>query len=67
MLGFTAKVDPESSAELKPDGAEILDLRWFSRDELAAALTEIKLPGPTSIARGIIEEWFGGPIDDGQR
>jgi NAD+ diphosphatase len=67
MLGFTAKVDPASSAELKPDGAEILDLRWFSRDELAAALNEIKLPGPTSIARGIIEEWFGGPIDDGQR
>ena len=67
MLGFTAKVDPAHGTETTPDGTEILDLRWFSRDELAAALSEIKLPGPTSIARAILEEWFGGPIDDGQR
>ena len=66
-LGFTAKVDPAHGTETTPDGTEILDLRWFSRDELAAALSEIKLPGPTSIARAILEEWFGGPIDDGQR
>jgi NAD+ diphosphatase len=67
MLGFLATVDPAHGTETTPDGAEILDLRWFTRDELAAALTEIKLPGPTSIARAILEEWFGGPIDDGQR
>lgn len=67
MLGFRATVDPEHGTETTPDGAEILALRWFSRDELAAALGEILLPGPTSIARAIIEEWFGGPIDDGQR
>ncbi len=67
MLGFLAKVDPAHGTETTPDGAEILDLRWFTRYELAAALTEIKLPGPTSIARAILEEWFGGHIDDGQR
>jgi NAD+ diphosphatase len=67
MLGFTARVDPTVTSTLAPDGAEILALRWFSRDELVAALGEIILPGPTSIARAIIEEWFGGPIDDGQR
>ena len=71
MLGFTAKVDPQHGTETTPDGTEILDLRWFSRDELAAAVDslngpEVKLPGPTSIARAIIEEWFGGPIPDGQ-
>ena len=71
MLGFTAKVDPQHGTETTPDGTEILDLRWFSREELAAAVDglngpEIKLPGPTSIARAIIEEWFGGPIPDGQ-
>lgn len=71
MLGFTAKVDPEHGTDATPDGTEILDLRWFSREELAAAVDglngpEIKLPGPTSIARAIIEEWFGGPIPDGQ-
>ena len=67
MVGFTARVDPDRESILTPDGAEILDLRWFSREELTAALGEIILPGPTSIARAIIEEWFGAPIDDGQR
>ncbi|MEP6478324.1 MAG: NAD(+) diphosphatase [Rhodoglobus sp.] len=67
MLGYSAKVDPAFGNDLTPDGTEILDLRWFSREELAASLDEILLPGPTSIARAIIEEWFGGPIDDGAR
>ena len=67
MVGFLAKVDPEHGTLATPDGTEILDLRWFSRDELTAALGEILLPGPTSIARAILEEWYGGPIDDGQR
>jgi NAD+ diphosphatase len=49
-----------------PDGAEILDLRWFSRRELQDAMGEIILPGATSIARFMIEDWFGEPIDDGQ-
>lgn len=66
MLGFTARVADGFTGSATPDGTEILDLRWFSRDELAAALDEIKLPGPTSIARAIVEEWYGGRIDDGQ-
>ena len=28
---------------------------------------EVILPGPTSIARAIIEDWFGDDIDDGAR
>jgi len=67
MLGFTAQLDPDVLNTAVPDGAEILDLRWFTREELAASLDEILLPGPTSIARAIIDEWYGGPIDDGQR
>jgi NAD+ diphosphatase len=63
MLGYTARVDPDVESTLTPDGQEILDLRWFSRDELAASLGEIILPGHTSIARAIIEEWFGAPIE----
>ena len=66
MLGFSAKVDPQFRGAHQADGVEILELRWFSRDELAAALGEIKLPGRTSIARAIIEQWYGGVIDDGQ-
>ena len=64
MLGFRAKVDPDQRSTLTPDGTEILDLRWFSRDELTAALDEIALPGGTSIARAILEDWYGGPIND---
>lgn len=64
MLGFRATVDPDVASTLTPDGEEILDLRWFSREELAASLDSIALPGPTSIARAILEDWFGGPIED---
>jgi len=63
MLGFRAVLDPAHANDLRPDGAEILDLRWFSRDELAASLDEILLPGRTSIARSIIEDWFGAPLE----
>lgn len=64
MLGFMARLDPSVESTLTPDGAEILDLRWFSRDELTASLPDIGLPGHTSIARAIIEHWYGGPIAD---
>lgn len=64
MLGFVARVDPDVESTLTPDGDEILDLRWFSRQQLAASLHEISLPGATSIARAILERWYGGPIPD---
>lgn len=67
MVGFTARVEDGFDGAATPDGTEILDLRWFSREELAASLGEIRLPGPTSIARAIVEEWYGARIDDGQR
>ncbi|TQL47387.1 NAD+ diphosphatase [Homoserinimonas aerilata] len=65
MLGFSARVDPERLSTLTPDGEEILELRWFSRDELRDALDDIILPGHSSIARAIIELWYGGEIVDG--
>jgi NAD+ diphosphatase len=67
MVGFRARLAEGEDPTGRPDGEEILELRWFSREELAAALDEILLPGPTSIARRIIEDWFGADIDDGQR
>ncbi|GAA1948725.1 hypothetical protein GCM10009717_13810 [Agromyces allii] len=64
MLGFTARaVSAEAAAAVAPDGEEILELRWFSRDELAAALPEVGFPGRTSIAGWMLEQWFGGPIE----
>lgn len=62
MLGFSARVAPGAGTELRPDGDEILDLRWFTRDELAAALGDVLLPGPSSIAHAIIERWYGRPL-----
>ena len=69
MVGFRAQVPPGESTVGTPDGEEILELRWFTRDELrdAAAAGEIILPGPTSIARAIVEDWYGDEIDDGTR
>ncbi|MGN6326812.1 NAD(+) diphosphatase [Pseudolysinimonas sp.] len=65
MVGFRARLAPGESPEPKADGEEILELRWFSREELTASLGEIGLPGRASIARAILEDWYGGPIDDG--
>jgi NAD+ diphosphatase len=67
MVGFRARVAPGGSTVGRPDGEEILELRWFSREELAAANAsgEIRLPGPTSIARAIIDDWYGGTLPDG--
>jgi NAD+ diphosphatase len=64
MLGFTARVDPDVEQTLTPDGAEILDVRWFSRAELKASIGDVILPGHASIARAILEHWYGGPIED---
>jgi NAD+ diphosphatase len=69
MVGFRAHVPAEHPTVGTPDGEEIIALRWFTRDELrdAAASGEVLLPGPTSIARAIVEDWYGDEIEDGTR
>ncbi|MEV4577453.1 NAD(+) diphosphatase [Nonomuraea jabiensis] len=61
MLGFFAEA---ISTELTPDAEEIAEARWFSREELARALEsgELRLPPPVSIARRLIETWYGGEL-----
>jgi NAD+ diphosphatase len=49
MLGFSAR---HVSGKPKPDGKEILDARWFSKDKLPA------LPGAGSVARSLINRWL---------
>jgi len=59
MLGFRAQVeDPE---RVRADGDELQEVRWFSRAELAAAIEsgEVVPSGRISIARRLIEDWFG--------
>jgi NAD+ diphosphatase len=65
MVGMTARLaDDQAPSGLAPDGEEILDLRWFSRTELWEAREQVILPGRSSIARALIEDWYGGPLDE---
>ena len=66
MVGFRAEIDETSLANIRPDGTEIIDLRWFSREELLASLDDVLLPGRPSIARAMIEDWLGDELPEGR-
>lgn len=58
MIAFEAITHrPE---EARPDGTEITEVRWFSRDEMKAAVAaeDILLPPTISVARRMIEAWY---------
>ncbi|GAC1585615.1 MAG: hypothetical protein NVS3B5_20020 [Sphingomicrobium sp.] len=60
MLGFTADAQSEL---LTIDTAELEDARWFSRDQVAAALegkpdAPFQPPPTTAIARTLLERWL---------
>ena len=59
MLGFHAF--GRSNQEPKPDGEEIVEARWFTRDQLFEACEsgEVRIPPRISIARHLIEAWYG--------
>ena len=63
MLGFRAEalaVDPVV------DGVELAEAAWFDRERLAGlvATGELRLPPAVSIARRLVEDWFGAPLAD---
>lgn len=57
MLGFHARAVADGEAEA--DGTEIVNVRWFTRDEIREGLAGqgIGLPGRVSIAHRLIREW----------
>lgn len=58
MLGFEADAEPD---EPVPDSHELEAARWFTRDEIGAALRgegPVQLSPPVSIARRLIERWY---------
>ncbi|KZX20018.1 NAD(+) diphosphatase [Rathayibacter tanaceti] len=66
MVGFTARLAEDQSPEdLLPDGEEIVELRWFTREQLHDSLDSVLLPGRSSIARAMIEDWYGGELENG--
>jgi NAD+ diphosphatase len=61
MLGFLASAVDDDEA--RADGTEILDVRWFTREEIGEAFAgrgPIALPGAVSIAHGLIRAWYEG-------
>jgi NAD+ diphosphatase len=60
MLGFAARSD--GGEPVIGDG-ELDEVRWFSREEVAAAARgegAFQLPGEVSIARALIDRWLAG-------
>jgi NAD+ diphosphatase len=62
MLGFRA--DAPAGQSIAVDQEELAEAHWFSREALLAAIgaRELALPPSVSIARHIIESWYGGPL-----
>ena len=65
MLGFHAFA--EGGQDIRVDAEEIGDAHWYTREELLESLQarQLALPPPVSIARQIIEAWYGGALPDG--
>ena len=63
MLGFRAHA---LTTQEQADGVELAHARWWTREEFTAdiAARELLLPPRVSIARRLIEDWYGGPIED---
>ena len=61
MLGFEAHA---ATTAVTVDGDEITEARWFTRDELSAAVGsgEVVLPTTISIAGALIGRWYGGAL-----
>lgn len=63
MLGFQAHAGGDG-AVIRVDGEEIAEARWFSREDLRAAVEagEVMPPTSVSIAARLVEQWYGKPL-----
>ena len=61
MLGFRGHA---VGTAVEVDGVELAHARWWTREEFDADLAsgELMLPPRVSIARRLIEDWYGGPV-----
>jgi len=61
MVGFTATA---ISTELSLQESEIVEARWFTREELRTSVEsgEVGLPTTISIAGALITRWYGAEL-----
>lgn len=61
MIGCSARSE---GTEIRVDGEEIEEAAWFSRADIVAACESgaLRLPSKVSIARRLIENWYGGEL-----
>jgi NAD+ diphosphatase len=66
MIAFDAVTDSPETA--RPDGAEITEVKWFTRDQLRAEAKAgtLLLPPSISVARKMIERWLGETVQGGE-
>lgn len=62
MVGFTARTEDPA---FNLDDDEITEAMFVTRDELPGLVSDgtVVLAPPGSIARRMVEDWFGGPVD----
>jgi NAD+ diphosphatase len=63
MLGYHATVAADSP-EARADEDELAEVRWFTRAQLAQQCEAgtVLLPSEVSIARRLVEHWYGAPL-----
>lgn len=61
MLGFRGRA---LTREIRVDGRELQDARWFTREAMRqeASAGTLLLPSGVSISRSLVEHWYGGPL-----
>lgn len=61
MVGFYARA---TTTDITVDGDEIVEAGWYSRADVEAGFAsgELLPPAGISIARRLIEGWYGGPL-----
>ena len=64
MIAYEATASDISKA--RPDGEEIVEIRWFAREGLkdAVASGDISLPPKISVSRRMIEYWYGAQAEN---
>jgi NAD+ diphosphatase len=63
MVGFTAHA---ASTDIRVDGVELGEARWFTRRQFRGALDsgELRTPTRLSISRVLVEHWYGQELGD---